>query len=258
MKLRRFIRKAINAAGYDMHKQERDCSPYFDPEFSAVRTATLNDTTARLFVSDRRDVIQAHHFSGRFYEADILREISKRFFDGGCFVDIGANVGDHVLYIASRFPKASLVAFEPMRKQHVVLMVNMLLNDLAERIKLYKLAASDSDGIAQMITPFQGNLGRSMISDSVSGEWVEKSRVDPFLAGRQVDFIKIDVEGHEMKTLAGLDETVRRSRPSLLVEVAERNKAEFVNWLERNRYRIDIEFKHRDQNSEIFAAPAGK
>lgn len=258
MKLRQFTRRAFNSFGYDVHKLEMDCTPYFDPKTAAVRSAKLNETTALFFVSDQRDTIQSYHFAGKFYEEDILEAISERFFDGGCFVDIGANVGNHLLYVASRFPKANVVAFEPMRKQHAILVINILLNDFSERIELHKLAASDSEGIARMITPFAGNIGRSMISDAVYGEWVEVTRAGPLLDNRHIDFIKIDVEGHEIKTLTGLEETIVRCRPTILVEVAERNGAKFRSWLQRCRYKIDIEFKHHDENSEIFAVPMEK
>jgi hypothetical protein len=47
----------------------------------------------RFFVRNRRDLVQAHHFNGEFYEAEELQIIQKYFKDGGVFVDIGANVG---------------------------------------------------------------------------------------------------------------------------------------------------------------------
>ena len=37
-----------------------------------------------------------------------------------------------------------------------------------------------------------------------------------------VRFVKVDVEGHELPALRGAEQTVRRDRPLLLVEVEER------------------------------------
>jgi hypothetical protein len=49
-------------------------------------------------VRNRRDLVQAHHFSGEFYEAEELQIIQKYFKAGGIFVNIGANVGNHTVF----------------------------------------------------------------------------------------------------------------------------------------------------------------
>jgi hypothetical protein len=41
---------------------------------------------------------------------------------------------------------------------------------------------------------------------------------------RNVGFIKIDVEGHELAALKGSYETLRRDHPTLLIEAAERHR----------------------------------
>jgi hypothetical protein len=45
----------------------------------------------------------------------------------------------------------------------------------------------------------------------------------------RLDFIKIDVEGFEKKVLCGLEKTLERFRPILLVEYSELTKASFSN-----------------------------
>jgi len=159
------------------------------------------------------------------------------------------------VYIARHFPEARLIAFEPMRRQHAILVVNTLLNEIGPRLAIYKSTASDHHGTAQMITPFRGNLGRSMIAQLGYGEWVELAPADDALVGQQVSFIKIDVEGHELSALAGLEQTVRRCRPTLLVEVNETNRAGFDTWMERIGYRAETYFKHSDENFEVMAVP---
>lgn len=153
MEIRKFVRRAVNAFGYDIHRQIRDISPYFDPAHAHIATASLESITARFFVADDRHTIQSHHAEGKFFESEILAAIARRFSPGGCYVDIGANVGNHLIYMAQRFPDSRLIGFEPMQRQHAILVVNALLNEIGERLVIYKSAASDHRGTAQMITP---------------------------------------------------------------------------------------------------------
>jgi hypothetical protein len=55
------------------------------------------------------------------------------------------------------------------------------------------------------------------------GDWVQVGsaptiRLDQLLGERQVDTVKIDVEGHEMAVIEGLGAVVDRCRPTLLCE----------------------------------------
>lgn len=256
MGIRQVARRVINALGYDIHRQIKDAEPFFDPAHARVTTATFDAVSACFFVADDRDTIQSHHAEGRFFEPDILVAIAERFAPSGVYVDIGANVGNHVVYMAKRYPEARLIGFEPMQRQHAIFVVNALLNELATRLVIHKTAASDHSGKAQMITPNVRNLGRSMIANAGYGEWVDLAPADDILAGQEINFIKIDVEGHELGTLAGLEKTIRRCRPTMLIEVNEANREAFDAWMRLMDYQIDVQFKHNSENFEVIVVPA--
>ena len=55
---------------------------------------------------------------------------------------------------------------------------------------------------------------------------------------QQVDFIKIDVEGMEIKVLRGAEKTILNFRPHMLLEYAKSDKTELIGWLNRMRYKI--------------------
>ena len=57
--------------------------------------------------------------------------------------------------------------------------------------------------------------------------------------GIDVNFIKIDVEGFEMQVLSGLEQTIRRCRPALFVEVQNTNMVEFNKYLASVGYRVE-------------------
>lgn len=255
MTIRGFIRRAFQYFDIDIHKITRDVSPFIDPETAALTTVSYNGKASRFLVADAGDVIQECHAEGRFYEQDLLNLLTRYFKAGGCFVDIGANVGNHVIFAAMHLDASSVIAVEPMRRQHAILSINVLLNELQGRVKVHKVALSNYEGFSRMLTPNSQNLGRSMIADGVYGEWVRLCHGDKILADNQVDFIKIDVEGHEMQTLAGLTRTISRCRPAMLIEVSDDNSADFTSWLKKNSYSVREQMRHYRENTEVLALP---
>src|SRR5262249_3290635 len=70
------------------------------------------------------------------------------------------------------------------------------------------------------------NQGASLSAAKVTGEHgkvrVEARTLDSY-AFEDVCCIKIDVEGHELAVVAGAAETLKRCRPTLVVEIEERH-----------------------------------
>ena len=139
-------------------------------------------------------------------------------------VDAGANRGvwTEVLRRHSR----RVCAFEPNPK-----MCAELRRCARPDVEVFPLALSDRSGHADLLVPQNdrgySNQGASLsparIGDGRFGVMrVETRRLDD-LALDDVGFIKIDVEGHELEVLEGARETLRRHRPTLVVEIEERH-----------------------------------
>lgn len=56
-------------------------------------------------------------------------------------------------------------------------------------------------------------------SNSASGNFVELCTIDSVLAGKKATFIKMDVEGSELKALYGAQETIKKLKPRLAISV---------------------------------------
>lgn len=93
-------------------------------------------------------------------------------------------------------------------------------------VTVINAALSDSEGEATLRVPYD-ITGHGTIHDKnpISGRparvYTVPTKTLDSLPLRQVGFIKIDVEGHELSVLHGAANTLQTQRPSLLIELAD-------------------------------------
>jgi hypothetical protein len=113
-------------------------------------------------------------------------------------------------------------------------------------IEVHKVALSAADGSGDLFVPQVNGVEQHGWASfdprnlpgatSVSPLRVPVRALDGYdLQG--VEFIKIDVEGHEPAMLAGAVDTIARNRPVVLVEVREKNRDEVIAFFDALEYR---------------------
>jgi FkbM family methyltransferase len=139
-------------------------------------------------------------------------------------VDIGSNFGYYAIQLARTLGRASrAIAFEPMPRNYERLSYNISLNGMADQVTALQVGLSDAPGVARMAAR-SGNSGSAQIG-AAAGDHVDVrlealDALWPTLAGTcPADFIKIDVEGHEPKALAGARGVLEIHQPIVLLEV---------------------------------------
>jgi len=190
-----------------------------------------------IFCTDmQNDPIQKSHRKGRFYEAVELDWLKRVLPEGGVFVDIGANVGNHTLYAALLLKAARVIPFEPNPLAYDLLVQNVLVNRLGDVVDIAKLGVGVSDGHADgyAMEARRKNLGGARMLPG-EGE-IEVFPAHALLDNVVPDVIKIDVEGMEMKVLSGLEPLLARCRPVLMVEVSNEREAAFFAWASAQGY----------------------
>lgn len=195
-------------------------------------------------VADATDHIQSHHARGEFYEPEELDIIRQFCLFGSVFVDIGANVGNHSLFVGLYLRPERIIPFEVNPTAVAILTANLAANGLEPLCELdhLGLGLSDHRGRAGKVVAPAQNLGGARIRPGGAGA-VKLRKGDAFLADRRVDFIKIDVEGMEMDVLRGLAATIAASKPRLFVEVDNVNRDAFLAWVDANRYLVVDRFQ---------------
>lgn len=135
---------------------------------------------------------------------------------GHCKVvfDVGANIGDHTRQYLDW--GMEVFAFEPHP-----LTYQCLAHNCPEAI-CYRLAASDKEETLRFT--HLDNVGASRIRPDGEIE-VKAFPLDDFTSDdcyapfSDPDFVKIDVEGHEPRVIAGMIETLKRAKPIIYVEI---------------------------------------
>lgn len=205
--------------------------------------------TAKFIVDNPEDCVQRHHVKGEFYTVHELRIMREFTPDNATIIDIGANVGNHTVYFSKYFNPKIVYAIEPIEKACQMLLKNLELNNCKNVNTDYLgvgFAHVEATGYPYQI--YKNNFATITIfpepttfmkaDDQIHDPFppVKMIRGDSIFANIHVDLIKIDVEWMEMVVLEGLKETIARSRPNMFIEINNRNKFEFENWLIDNNY----------------------
>jgi len=148
---------------------------------------------------------------------DLIRQLDEFIPIGGAVADIGACLGDHTIAYARKVGTGGRVyAFEPNSPSLECLRYN--LRQYPQVVIWGDALGSGPTTCSMIVDPHQpANLGMATVTkgldvivrtlDSVSRGWP------------RLDFVKIDVEGMEPEVLRGAQDTIRRHRPVIMLEV---------------------------------------
>lgn len=138
------------------------------------------------------------------------------------FYDIGANIGLYCLLGAQKNSVLEVVCFEPQKECLAQLSESIYLNNWEDRFSLQNFALSDKDEAVEL---YLAGSGSSIESDFLGAIASEPLLIQTFkldnLSFKAPDFIKIDVEGHEYKTLSGGLKLIEANRPTIFLELVE-------------------------------------
>jgi len=205
-----------------------------------VGTARVRGLRLRLLVDDYCDYAVLKTWAAA--EPATLDWIDG-FPPGSVMLDVGANVGRIALYAAARHPSLRVAAVDPDARVSHRFARSIVLNGLDTRITNMLAAASDRDGFERITFDArieQGRVGGEPAGVGTFGYAVATMRIDSMVARgliEQPSHVKIDVDGHELRVLAGARETFCSPRMrSILVEVDAASKPAVIAILAESGY----------------------
>ena len=167
--------------------------------------------------------------------------LKKNIASGMTCIDVGANIGAFTLIMAELVTElGTVISFEPQSAMYEMLLFNVDLNNL-KNVECMNMALSDKEGQQTLYIPAlkknQGliNYGGATLDVNSSPYGVDQGnreelfqkeiiiaqKLDEVLTSKdilRVDFLKVDVEGHEYEVLRGATKTIEKWKPLLLLE----------------------------------------
>lgn len=197
--------------------------------------------SVRFRIADHNLGLDIFHVAGRFLEVPELEHCRDLIEPGAVIVDVGANVGNHLVYFAHFLAPSRIYPIEPHPESIRLLRKNIALNRIACVDECHLgIGIGRERGRLAIEMPSQGDLVLARLAPSPSGS-IEVYPLDD-LGFERIDLLKIDVEGMEFDVLHGMADTLRRCRPVLMIEVREADVARFVEAMRGHHYRLEREF----------------
>ena len=199
--------------------------------------------------------IASAYVSQGFHEPAIALVLLDYLRSGDLFVDVGANIGLYSIVAARR--GARVMAFEPTPRCCTILARSAAYNGVAFRVSVFPVALAARDGSALFTTSRDNtdmlvDVAETLTdAERASAVLVDVRTLDSMLANGAPAAIKIDAEGADLAVLAGAEDTLRRHRPLLIVEVW-RGGSEVRDWLAERGYEC---YRYRSAARRLVSLP---
>jgi FkbM family methyltransferase len=194
----------------------------YDIERKVLYTLSMNKPVVVEF-KDKTKFFLKHlldyFHAGLYYEPKTFNFIMKYLKSSKVFIDVGANIGGYSIRAAKH---CKVYAFEPLPRNFNLLKLNEEINNV--KINAFNVAASNKKGKIKLYY-INGGWGTPSIKriqrESIE---VEMRPIDDIVNEKEIDLIKIDVEGAEDIVLEGAKNCLKRTH----VVIIEKSES-FIN-----------------------------
>jgi len=181
-------------------------------------------------------------------------------------IDVGVYRGVYSYKLSKEFNQ--IHSFEPNPLLFPYL--NKYLTKIITNMTLYNYALSNKNELTNLKIPHRGKsifknnfeeiykLGCATIHETNNFEKfnnyeVECKKLDDVIKDKEISFIKIDVEGHELSVIEGANNIINKYKPTLLVEIEEKHtKKPILNTINKiKEFGYKVYFFKNNQIIEI-------
>ena len=200
------------------------------------------------FLTDTKDFIGHTIYNHLVWEPEIVKLYKSLLKPHYIVLDIGAHMGFHTINLA--FYSKQVYAFEPQLPLYNQLCGNVFLNGLDNKITCFNVGlgekikkSSFGDLQEHNSLNWEGNwdvelinYGGRSLEDDLGINDIEIKTLDSY--NLTPHFIKMDVEGYELKTLQGAIKTLKQHYPILLFESLPEHQDDVFEFIKKLGYEV--------------------
>lgn len=189
-----------------------------------------------------------YHHKGSF--EDTFQEIFKKGIyafnsvnPNPIIIDCGANMGLSLLYFSLNYPSAKIYAFEPDQSVLECLEMNIKAYQM-RNVELIKKAVWNKTEILEFYT--DKGMGGRLLTNYLNQNptKVEAIRLKDFIANKQIDFLKMDIEGSEYDVILDCEPILKQIK-NIFIEYhsminEEQKLDDLLLILKRNGFRYHL------------------
>jgi FkbM family methyltransferase len=193
---------------------------------------SINDLLFKMYAKCDDGIVDALYYNRSYIETYDLVVFSKLTKAKSTILDIGANTGVYSLLSASKSSEIEVFSFEPNSINMKRLEKNIALNEFTN-ITPIPMAVGSVNQVIKFTVPkndiisdtssAKESFSQSTYSNTIDWQNIEvdQTTIDDFCLTRRirnVNLMKIDVEGYEIEVLKGAEQIIRSCKPIILLE----------------------------------------
>jgi FkbM family methyltransferase len=195
------------------------------------------------------DASVGQHVKRDAYEPNVTAVFRDRLRPGMHVLDIGANIGYYTMLSASLVgPSGSVTAIEPTPDSAKLLEASRRANSF-DNVIVLQVAAGREPGLLVLHGSYSNTMTSAAPDDAaalINSSTVPSLRVDDLIPrNKDIDFVKIDVEGAEYNALSGASELIRRCHPTIVSEFSPQTMPGISGVDGRQYLRFLLDFGYR-------------
>ncbi len=219
-----------------------------------IQPFTIDETTVGKMRLDLRKYLDRSIYETGYFEKLTNLSVKKLLNEGDIVLDVGANIGYYSLLFSKLVgDSGKVICFEPTKCYLNELRYNLKLNrisncivedfGLSSKLREIDISIGDSSATLHWTEEYMMPKATEKIKLKTLDSYIlSNSRLGEF---PHIDFIKVDIDGHEPDFLKGALKTIEKYKPIILLEISQdhylqagHNAIDFYDYLKELRFMI--------------------
>ena len=198
-----------------------------------------------------RDVVRNTIIDNKIFDNEVYEHSKKFIKENSIVIDAGANYGQMSILFSKIKPNVKVYSFEAYKYISDILLKNAEINNA--NVKVYNCILSDENKKNLAITESNlkefNNYGSNFIefnTNKNSKNFVDSIKIDDLNIQQAISFMKIDVQGYDLKVLVGAEKTIKKNKMPIIVEYSKEFEkkfnysfSDFLAILKKLNYKIE-------------------